>query len=559
MNACNRQPLFFLLFSLLVMLVLSCASTGTPTGGPRDTRPPVLDTIRSSRNKQVNVRPELLVFYFDEFVEVKDAIKQVLVSPPLTYIPKVVHRGKRVTFQFDEKEVLKDNATYTINFGDAIVDYHEGNVLSPFSYVFGTGSFLDSLNLEGNVMDARTGEAEKEMIVLLYDNLEDSIVRKEKPLYFTRLNKDGQFLFQNIKSDTFRLLAIKDENLNYRYDLETEKIAFSDSLVILGRASEPSKTLFASLPDPRLKVLAWNAKSYGKVNFLYNARPPDTLDVRISDPNIPFAVEKVQDSLNVYYDTAADSFHLFVGLDTFKVKPKGKADFLKKSRFALKYTSQVSNFPARDSVEIGFSQPLGRFDQSEVSVTDSIGLLEGVKIRLSEDKKAVIVSYPWQPGGRYRLKMPAQRIQSMYGMWNDSISLDLSILPVEKTSGLKIIIEDLDSTAQYIVRVLREQMRLSQQSVNGVTSYSLSYSGLTPDKYNVEIIRDTNGNGRWDPANYWKKSQAEPYFLFKGDKLRENWDSEMKVSLSARKESGVEPKAGQAGLPFSNPLQQKKK
>lgn len=107
------------------MCLYSCASTGNPSGGKKDEKPPVMDSLRSVAGRQVKFKPRELVFYFDEFIEVKDATKQVLVSPPLTYIPKIKAKGKRLSFIFDEKEVLKDDATYTINFGDAIVDYQD--------------------------------------------------------------------------------------------------------------------------------------------------------------------------------------------------------------------------------------------------------------------------------------------------------------------------------------------------------------------------------------------------------------------------------------------------
>jgi len=234
----------------IIIFIAGCASTGSPTGGPRDVTPPILDTLLSSPNKQLNFRPKELTFYFNEFVEVKDPIKQVLVSPPLLYIPQVKHRGKKVTFAFDEKEVLRENVTYTINFGEAIVDFHEGNKIDNFTYVFATGNTLDSLNLKGKILNALTNEPETDMVVFLYDDARDSIVRKEKPFYFAKPDKTGMYEFTNIKSDTFRLFAIKDENLNFLYDLETEKIAFYDSLIVLREDFDKELILTASLPKP---------------------------------------------------------------------------------------------------------------------------------------------------------------------------------------------------------------------------------------------------------------------------------------------------------------------
>ncbi len=546
-------------WAALLFCMLSCASTGSPTGGPKDILPPVLDTARSSRTGQVFFKPRELSFFFDEFVEVKDAIKQVLVSPPLTYIPKVAHRGKKVSFQFDEKEVLKDDATYTINFGESVVDYHEGNVLSPFTFVFATGANLDSLTIEGRIIQAKTGETEKEMVVFLYDNLADSIVRKEKPLYFARPDKEGVFRFLNIKSDTFRILAIKDENLNYRYDLETEKIAFADSLIFLTASRISPLLLRSSLPEPKLRLLAANTRQYGKINLLYNTRPPDTLRVSLSDKSIPFAAESILDSVNVYYETTLDSFYAYIGLDTLKIKPRGRGDFLKKSKFTLQFTSPLSNISTRDSVTLSFSQPLGRFAAEDFQVSDSLGLLRNLPWKISRDQKTLTLSYRWAAGGKYKIFLPKQKFQSIYGMWNDSLNLAVSILPADKTAGLKVIVEGMDSTAHYMITLWREQTLISRSFVKRLTTQTLSLKGLAPDKYQVEVVRDINQNGRWDAGNYWSKTQPEPYYLFKGDKLRENWDSEMKVSVSGDQKPADEPNRQSTGLPLNNPLQPRKK
>ena len=133
--SCLKISIIGLLGLGLIVFSQGCASTGSPSGGPRDVTPPKMDSIRSAQNRQTNFKPRQVDFYFDEFIEVRDPIKEVLVSPPLTYIPQVKHRGKKVSFAFDEKEVLRENATYTINFGESVVDFHEGNKLPNFNFV----------------------------------------------------------------------------------------------------------------------------------------------------------------------------------------------------------------------------------------------------------------------------------------------------------------------------------------------------------------------------------------------------------------------------------------
>lgn len=547
--------ILFLFLSATSIYLSGCASTGAPTGGPKDSKPPVMDSLLSTQNKQRNFRPKVLTFHFDEFVEVKDPIKQVLISPPLTYIPAVKHKGKKVTFAFDEKEILRDNATYTINFGESIVDFHEGNKLNNFSFVFATGNELDSLNLKGKIINAQTGEPETEMVVFLYDNTQDSTVRKEKPFYFAKPDKTGLYEFRNIKSDTFRLFAIKDENLNYLYDLETEKIAYSDSLIILNDSFISEIVLYASLPVPAIKILNFNTKTYGKINILCNTTPPDDITYTVSNSDISIFKEVVNDSINLYYQTEVDSFFVYLLNDTIKVKPKGREDLIKKSKFRRLSANNSPQMLPKDSLVIGFNMPIGSLDIDKILLYDTIGQLENISYTYSKDLKKVVVKYPWVAGEKYTMEIDSGLIKSIYGQAHDSIGLVFSILTQEKTAAMKTIINDLDSMYTYVINILREKTQVYQQIISGTSKSELLFKGLVPDRYNIEIIRDENKNLTWDAGNYWEKKQPEQYKLIKGDKLRENRETELIISWKTGTISGNEPIQGQPGLQ-NNKIQQ---
>lgn len=533
---------------MVVVLLSGCASTGTLTGGAKDILPPVLDTVLSTPNRQLNFRPKQLNFFFDEFVEVRDPIKQVLVSPPLTYIPQVKHRGKRVTFTFDEKEALRENATYTINFGEAIVDFHEGNKLGNFAYVFATGPVLDSLNLKGKIVDALTGEPDPDMVVFLYDNLQDSVVRKEKPFYFARPDKSGNFIFQNVKSDTFRIFAVKDENINYKYDLPAEKIAFLDTLIVLNAAYNSEIRLRSSLPKPKIKILSVNAKTYGKVNIAFNTSPPSDINYGFSSRMEIHTRELINDSLNIYYETSLDSFSIYVLNDTLKIKPKGKADFLKKAKLKRVYANNSPQMLPGDSLVIKYNLPLKNIIKDKITVYDTIGQIDDISVDLAMDDKSIIIKYPWSPGESYVMDIDSAALKSYYGQSNDSLALPFTILTPAKTGTLKLIVADLDSMFAYIINVKRDKNVIISENVSNKSKHQIVIKGLVPDRYNVEIIRDDNKNGQWDPADYWTKQQPEYFRLFKGDKLRENWETEMNVSWTQVPAPANEPINGLKGF-----------
>jgi hypothetical protein len=545
-------------YSSLAIGLYSCASTGNPSGGPKDVRPAKLDSLTSTPDKQLRFKPKQLVFNFDEFVEVKDPLKQVLVSPPLTYIPKVTTRGKRVTFTFDDKEVLRENATYTINFGEAIVDFTEGNKVNNFAYVFSTGDYLDSLNITGRILNALTNEPEPEMVVFLYDNLEDSIVRKEKPFYFAKPDKEGNFRFQNIKSDTFRIFAIKDENLNFKYDLESEKIAFVDSLITLTDSLSPI-LLRASLPIPSFTIRTVNSKNYGKVNILCNTSPDLNIPYTVSYQNIIHHKETVGDSINIYYQTDQDSFYIYIADDTLKVKPKGYDEFMKKTKFKNTLINPSALLLPSDSLVFNFNYPIGDVAFESIEVYDTIGVLEGIQYSFLNNHKGLTIKYPWVAGEKYVIEMDSGIVKSIYGHVLDSIGHAITILTKDKTTNLNIKISTLDSTQNYVVRILKDKTFITQVSISEVTEYELMLKGLVPEKYNVEIIEDANKNGIWDPGNYDNKQQPEKFVLSKGEKLRENRDAEMLIDFKAGLQPKIEPKAGPQGLQNTNNQSQKRK
>jgi len=238
----------------LFTLFIQCAKVGSPTGGPKDEKPPqVMESI--PLNKEKNWSSKEIEITFDEFIAVKNLNDELIVSPPLTEKPVVRTRNK--TLVIDLKEDLRDSTTYTLNFGNAIADNNEGNLLSDYEFVFSTGPVMDSLSLTGVALNAFTLRPEKEKVaVMLFDNLCDSAPYKDLPLYFTRTSPEGKFAINNIRPDTFRLFALKDVNNNLKFDVPDEMIAYSDSTIILSpeRVQKVSFIKDSSLLKPKSKT-----------------------------------------------------------------------------------------------------------------------------------------------------------------------------------------------------------------------------------------------------------------------------------------------------------------
>ncbi len=197
------------------ILAPGCANIIPPTGGLRDSLPPVLLSV-TPPDSVTNFREKKVVFTFDEYVQIDNMQKNLIVSPTLPFNPAVVHRLKTVTVTIRDT-LLEPNTTYTLDFGRGLKDNNEGNVYENFKYIFSTGSYLDSLGFEGNVIVAESGGIDSTLMVILHSSADDSAVVKERPRYIARLSPQGTFRFQNLPPGEFYVYAVEDESGAGRY------------------------------------------------------------------------------------------------------------------------------------------------------------------------------------------------------------------------------------------------------------------------------------------------------------------------------------------------------
>ncbi len=227
-----KNYFYCILFVLAIgLLTYQCASVGTISGGPKDLDPPKM-VSSSPKMYATNFKNKEIRIDFNKYIQLKDVNQQLNVSPPLKKKPLVWIKNKSLIIQY--KDTLKENTTYTFNFGNSISDLNEGNIYNNFEFVISTGNYVDSLGVRGQIVDAFDLKPEKESVLaMLYSNLSDSAPYKEVPEFTSRTDKDGYFYINNVKPGTYRLYALKDKNFNYKYDPFTEAIAFKDSNVIL--------------------------------------------------------------------------------------------------------------------------------------------------------------------------------------------------------------------------------------------------------------------------------------------------------------------------------------
>ncbi len=213
---------FFTLSSLL--LAVGCARMGSPDGGWYDDDPPRVVSATPA-DQSTNVTTQKITILFDEFIKLEDPTQNVIVSPPQLEMPEIQAKGKKIVVEL--KDSLKPNTTYTIDFSDAISDNNEGNPMGNFTYTFSTGEQIDTFEVAGYVIDASNLEPVKGINVGLYNNLADSVFRKEPLMRVSRTDASGHFVIKGVAPGEYRVYALQDADGDFKFTQKSEMIAFS--------------------------------------------------------------------------------------------------------------------------------------------------------------------------------------------------------------------------------------------------------------------------------------------------------------------------------------------
>lgn len=304
------KPIHKYVAILLVILgFYACASTGSPDGGPYDEDPPKFIRSIPVMNATNNQRKKISI-EFDEIIKLEKASEKVIVSPPQKETPEIKTSGRRVLVNFLDS--LQENTTYTIDFGDAIVDNNEGNPLGQFSYAFSTGSTIDTMQVSGTVLNAENLEPIKGIQVGLHKNLNDTALTTLPFDRISRTDSRGQFTIRGIAPGSYRIYALMDGNQNYIYDSKTEMVAYLDTLIVPRmEGAVKQDTLFNEKDTTKIDTI----KQINYTRFL----PDDIILRAFKEPNnMQYLVKSERPKLNqigIYFSAPADTLPTLKGLD----------------------------------------------------------------------------------------------------------------------------------------------------------------------------------------------------------------------------------------------------
>lgn len=558
-------PVAFILNSMIFSH--SCANTTTPpSGGPKDTIPPVITELFPAPGA-VNVprHKTKLVLEFNEYVTVKDP-KSLFLSPPLEKMPKFKLKGKGVVITFEND--LDSNKTYTLDVTNAIADNNEGNMFPGYTLVFSTGDRIDSMMVTGIVQDCNTLQALKGATVMLYKDHADSAVFLKRPDAAVKTDEWGFFCLRNIQDTLYRMYAIIDENNNNKYDPETEKVAFIDTLIApvtvvndslpelqkydmkdtvncLARKQEVELNVFKEKPSKQMIV---NKERIGDrtayITFMAPYAQIDSLWIKgVPHDKIITQFNLVQDSLEIWVnDSMKQPDTLFLNVRYMKtdtlgmlnpfteeiplIKPKTAPGKSSKKDIKKEDTTAVFTLTAKPETveqygfEMEFKYPVveSAFDSLTFRYLnprqqESTGKYTVTQDSLNLRKYVIRPEVELQPGYEYFLKIPHRKFKDINGFLNDSTEVKVTLPNDDKLSSMSLVLGGVQN--KYIVDLLNEKRDKVLRTYIIDKDATLLFPYLKAGKYSIRITEDLNCNGLVDTGILLEHRQPEKVRFYK--------------------------------------------
>ena len=519
---------------ILNLILFSCARVGSPVGGDKDTIAPqvVGSNIDTSR---VNVPRNIgeLRIDFDEYITLKEINKNLIISPPIKKMKKILPSGmanKYLLIKWDD--TLQANTTYSFNFGNAIVDNNEGNALKYYNFAFSTGDKIDDLYISGEVKsliaNKETKTEEKNLVVGLYQ-VKDTMNYRQKPYYITNADPDGYFELNYLSPGKYRILAFEDTNANSVFDAGKENVGFLKDEIVLDQSISGLKiNLYPSKKTLKYVEMKENP---GGILMTFEGNPEMvkvlSLTEKLQDYKVTHTAKS--DSVNIWFDAKkqnigiAQSENLKFSYDNGAKKDTVSIFY----RYNTKNEMTVSNskgslLPPNQGFAITSNYFIDKIQPEKWTlVSDSIK--QDFTAKISENNPYEIqVKSAFKEGKKYSLTVPKETVSSFYESITKSYRFDFEGDKTENYGTLTITIEN-PPTHIFWLQMLNESGDVIYSKYGKESQ--ITFNSLKPGKYQLRILVDNNENGIWDTADFANGEFAEDvYILDKKIDIRPLWE-----------------------------------
>ncbi len=511
----------FLIVFITIVLCSNCAKRGTPSGGPKDSIPPVI--IRSSpENFTTNFTGDEIRIYFDEYIKLKDLQQNLIISPPLEYQPLITPLSTSKVLKIKILDTLKENTTYSFNFGKSIIDNNEENEFEYFKYIFSTGSYIDSLTVKGTIEDALLARPDKPTTVMLYEitaSFTDSLIYSEKPTYITTTRDSTQtFELTNLKEGNYLLLALQEEINNYTFEPKKDKIGFVNGTVSTPNDSSYQISVFKEIPE--YKIARPSHASKNRIIFGYEGNADSLQLLAISgipeDFESKIYWDRKADTLNYYFKPAVDVAQtdtlLFEArnrliLDTLIVKMKD----LFSDSLTIDRLSNTKLIP-RDTLKLQANNPITAIDSEKISVMNKDSVSVPVTALLDEMYNTAGILFDKKDEQIYTVQILPYAFTDYFEQTNDTLNYTVRTTELSDYGELGITLQNVKNYPIIVELVSSKYEVVASRYLT--ENAPLYFNYLNPDQYYFRIIYDENKNKIWDTGNFLNRLQAEKVIYF---------------------------------------------
>ncbi|KQT24711.1 hypothetical protein ASG22_12040 [Chryseobacterium sp. Leaf405] len=525
-----------LLLFVIGFLVQSCARVGSPVGGLKDTIAPKflgsnIDTTR------INVPRDIkeLRIDFDEYITLKDVSKNLIISPPIKNITRIIPSNianKFVLIQWSD--TLQANTTYNFNFGNSIVDNNESNILRYFNFAFSTGEKLDDLYISGEIKDAMAIKkaSENKLVVGLYQ-VKDTINYKQKPYYITKVDDDGYYELNYLSPGKYKIVAFDDENGNSMYDQGKEKIGFQKEAVDVEKSISGLNLKVYPSKKP-LKYVEMK-ETPGGVLMTFEGKPDDVKVLSINDKlkDIKVTHRPKSDSVNIWFDAVKDDIgqtvteNLKFSYDTGNKQDTVSVFYKYNKKNTMDINNDISGTMAPFSdFRLNSNYYLDKLNTDKWTLKvagDSINTIPFTAKISESNPYHILVKSEFMEGKKYQLTVPKETVSSFYAKNYQSKRFDFEVDKVENFGNVKFILQNAPTTSYWLQLLDSSEKPVYQKYTKGS---EVLFPILKPGEYIARILVDHNENKYWDESDFQNEIFAEDsYIYYKPVIVRPLWDS----------------------------------
>lgn len=522
----------FIFFSAFI--IHSCANVVVPQGGPRDTTPPKQLTHLNypDSNNLTNFTGKNVILTFDEPFQLSSFQQNFTSNPSFNRLPtyEIKKRKKNehqllLTFQ----EALQENSTYKINLPNTIRDLTESNTVKNIEIVFSTGPFIDSLEVNGQILDHLTRNGLGQNFVGLYAMNDTIDPSKHKPIYFTYSDPGGQFSFDYIKSGSYNIVTFSDKNSNQLLDIKTEPIAFQTQPLKLNTNTEVELVSFLETLDSikiqtvqnrlentkittNTEIESDTIQTQSSIYYELNEDRKSLTFLNTSDNPIPVRIQLRDESNNLIDTTVSISAHI---QNSREQKPL----ILNQT-----YDNQHVNVIEMDFKSTGF---ISNINESLIYVaqSDDTLSLSNFDYGLALDK--------YSKGFKISLEPSTTHISDTTFIIIKKGAIES---PVSKINNTQIFMSTKYDPANYGVlegRIVTNHSSYTFELMNSKNEVIKTLSNpkgflftyLKPDTYNIRIKQDSNDDGVFEKGSYTQRVQPDPVYIYPTPiVLKANWE-----------------------------------